>query len=250
MKKAIISFIIFALSCSIFGQIQNAYISKLTEDLKYKKFLELFIETKLPFNYKKELNRVFNESVTLKDIPEKEAMLYLDMQESELYKTRILYNYDTDTKTIEKEIDLPVAHLKILENNYNAIIYRINTGHEDDTTLVYLKTMDYNGRSINKIIVGERFTREDDWMSFICSDQKNIKVFKYEVNWNNFKKEGQSYQIIDKEGSRTTVIITDYQIDENGKINKTQEYVQILKNDINDYKKYNPNTDDIMNQYY
>lgn len=240
----------FIISCSGWGQNRSKNATNNIDKHNFNNFLNLFIDVKTPFNYKKELTKVRSGSVKLLDIPEKEAILFLDMKENDLYKTNMLYNYDTDERTFEKVKNLPVAHLKFPSNNFWVIIYRMNKGSDDDTTLVYLRTIDLNGKSIDKMILGEQFTKENDWMSFVFLDQNHFKVFKYEVNWANFQKKGQYYYIIDKDSPQTTVVVTDFHIDENGKIKKVKEYPkQFLKNEIFNYRKYDPDTDDIMNQY-
>jgi hypothetical protein len=251
MKKICALFLGFLfLSLNSCGQNQDNSYSK-TNDKDFNSLLNLFVEANLPLNYKKELENV-GKSIKLKRIQKLDAMKYLKMGEDELFVNNVEYNYDTDEKTILKEENFPVAHLKYATDAFIVLIYRAaGKGYNDDSTKVYLQTLDKNGNYIDKVVIGERFTRENDWMSSVFLDTTHFKVFKYEVNWGNVQIKNNIYSIIDKDAPKTVVIVTDYEIENNGNIRKIKQYSkQYLISDILEYKKYDPNSDDIMNQYY
>lgn len=241
------AFIFLALNS--YGQNQNNFFSK-SNDKNFNSLLDLFIDANFPLNYKKELEAV-GKSIKLKRIQKLYAMKYLKMGEDELFVNSVKYNYDTDEKTILKEENFPVAHFKYSTDSFIALIYRAaGKGYSNDSTKVYLQTLDKNGKYIDKAIIGEQFTRENDWMSSVFLDKTHFKVFKYEVNWDNVQIKNNNYSIKDKDASKTIVLVTDYEIENDGRIRKIKEYPkQYLVNDILEYKKYNPDTDDIMNQY-
>ncbi|MGB9763679.1 MAG: hypothetical protein ACPLW7_06830 [Minisyncoccia bacterium] len=227
------------------GYTQNG-IEKINDD--FSKFLKLFYEVKIPFNYKKELYKIDIGNLKLNEIPKNEAIYYLGFKENELYKNTIIYNYDTDEKKVINELNLPIAHLKYAYNGFYALIYRENKGLYNDSCLVNLAIFNKEGSLIDRMVIGEQFTRENDWMSSIFIAENYFKVFKYEVNWSNVVIDGKIYKIIDEKSPKTTVTVEEYEISINGKIQKKKEFLKkYLMNDISDYKKYNPGNDDIMN---
>lgn len=223
---------------------------KLIGNNRFGLFISSFNKVKIPFNYKKELSKV-GTSVRLKKIQKKDAIQYLKLNESILTKSSIDYNYLTDNRTVLQEENLPVAHLVFTSDNYIALIYRISgRGSDDDSTFVYLQTYDIKWNLQDKILIGEQFTPESDWICSVFLDQNHFKIFHYGVNLGNFQVKNNCYYLIDKNAPRTIVKITDYEIDEYGNIKKVKEYpVQFLKDDLVEYKKYNTGNDDIMNEY-
>jgi len=250
MKKICVLFMAFIiLSLNSCGQNQNNFFSK-SNDKNFNSLLDLFIDANFPLNYKKELDAV-GKSIKLKRIPKLYAMKYLKMGEDELFVNSVKYNYDTDEKILIKEENFPVAHFKYSTDSFIALIYRAaGKGYTNDSTKVYLQILDKNGKYIDKVVIGEQFTRENDWMSSVFLDKTHFKVFKYEINWDNVQIKNNIYSIKDKDAPKTIVIVTDYEIENNGRIIKIKEYPkQYMVNDILEYKKYNPDTDDIMNKY-
>ncbi len=250
MSKLLIIVNLLLLSFNGFSQSNIKVNSTVGQKQNFSHFLERFSEISVPFNYKKELYNVTEGKIRLIDIPVKDAVNYLKLDNNELYINKIDYNYDNDETVVSRVKNFPIAHLKFSLNDFEGIIYRMNTGDNSDSTFVFLVIFDLNGHFIDKIVVGERFTREDDWMSFVFLDAKHFKIFKYETNWANFRKKGQYYYAIDKNGPFTTVSVADFIIEDTGKIKKVKENPkQFLNHRVIDYEQYNADNDDIMNKY-
>lgn len=250
MSKLLIVVNLLLLNFNGFGQSSIGIDSIAGQKQNFCHFLERFTEVSVPFNYKKELYNVTEGKTKLIDIPVEYAVSYLKLNESELYINNVDYNYDNDETVVKRVENLPIAHLRFSINDFDGVIYRMNKGDNGDSTFVFLVIFDLNGHFVDRVVVGERFTREDDWMSFVFLDAKHFKTFKYETNWANFRKKGQYYYAIDKNGPFTTVSVTDFIIEDTGKIKKVKENPkQFLHYRVMDYKQYNLDNDDIMNKY-
>ncbi|MFT3738447.1 MAG: hypothetical protein QM786_06790 [Breznakibacter sp.] len=245
-------FILLAISCfiSVYSAIAQVNYTKSHKENDFAQFLNQFLIVGFPFNYKIELSRISKEGKTLKYISFQDAESFLGMGNQDLFTNRLMYDYETFEKSYLKEENLPAAHLMFATKNYIATIYRHSQGIDSDTVYVYLGLFTKKGVLIDKKLIGEQFTREDDWISSVFLDEHHFKVFRYALNLENYEILNNIYHIIDNKQAMTTVVVEDYKIDESGKIEMIEKYPKrYLKEDISAYKVFNQNTDDPMNDF-
>ncbi len=218
---------------------------------EFRIFLKEFHVIKPPFNYKKELEKVESGSVKLNIINEAFSLKYLGFNSKELTGKRLVYDYETFEKSYVAEQNLPAAHLLCYTENYVLIIYRHQVDIESDSVNIYLKTFKYNGESIDRIKIEEQCTMENDWKSFAFKNDSTFKLFTYTINEeNNIKDINGISRIKDEEIPKTVLTIEDFKILESGAISKAQKTSKVLlEEDLIDYKRFNPDNDDPMNNF-
>jgi hypothetical protein len=199
-------------------------------DNTFNVFLSKFKDIKPPLNYRK----LKDNSLMTKE----EAIKFLQKTEKDLYDIEIDYNYDTDEKTeyrVEKTAGCDFKY------KLNDSIYILCTREHivlTDTAIVYLNSFSLSGNRINKCIVGEKFTFENDYISFVLLDKYNIRVFYYAADWTR-----------KNDGYFSSVYYVDYEITGDGHfIKKHQSNTIYLKKDIG-YYAYPFQPDDPMNKY-
>jgi len=242
MKKYILIIMYAAISLQCSGQSQ-------IQDKDFAKLVEKFPAEKFPINTKK-AKKIFNVGSDKSNITKEEAIKFLNRTEESMYYFFELYDYDEDiVKGYEKLECIPGTVCKYYTKNFIALATiegKINT----DTTLIYLYTFNYEGKIIDTSVIGEKFTREDDWVGSIIEDARHFKVFWYSTNFDNYVERDGAYYVIDENQPQTVVEISDYQIDEYGKINLVKTYPkQYLKDEVIYYRTYRKNSDDPMNEY-
>jgi hypothetical protein len=243
MKKyivVVISLAIIPLQCC--GQSQ-------IEDKKFEKFVGKFSTKFFPINTKR-MEKKFNVDNDNLNILRDEAIKYLNRTDSSIDYFFELYDYDEDiVKGYEKMECIPSAVCKYNSKKFISLI-TVEGKINSDTTLIYLYTLNYNGKIIDQCIIGEQFTRENDWISTVIENEYKFKIFKYSTNFNNYTNRNGILYLIDKEKPLSRVIIEDYEISNSGKIQKKKTSEPIyLKDSVIDYKLYRANSDDPMNEY-
>jgi hypothetical protein len=219
------------------------------KDPEFRSFLNQFLPISLPLNYKIEIQRVVNKSLSLKEISAKHAIQFLQKKNEELLSYKEIYNYDADQKTTEQKANLPVSHFKFV-SNFILICIRETKGIQEDTSIVSLYTFDFQGKKIDQLSIQEQITAESDWGSFVILNKKQLKIFNYCINYENYTKLNDTYFIKDNNKPLSVVLITDYEITNKGDFKKTKDYPLIyLKDNIEKYKTDNPKSDDPINQY-
>ena len=218
---------------------------------EFEKFTNLFIEIKkYPYNYKKDTPIPIYKDYQKHEISLLEATKYLNFSNEDWYAIEEDYNYDEDIRTERIVENPPLAHLKSYDNNFIELVYRSDRGLDNDTLKIILETFTLEGVSINKILVGGEFTKEDDWIDFVFLSNTTFKTFQYLPNLENYNIKGGVYYVIDEEQPQTVVEINDYEIDETGKINLIKTYPkQYLKEPVSFYRSYQKDSDDPMNEY-
>jgi hypothetical protein len=244
MRRTILTFVLLS---TILGTL-NAQIEQKNE--KYKEFLQKFIQTELPFNYKKKLSKIKHRNKPLENISFENAKKYLGLKEDELFVKRLIYNNETFEKSYVEEKNLPAAHLHFKATNYDGIIYRHQLGIKSDTVYVYLRLFSKKGHFLDEKIIGEHFTRENDWISSVFLSNSHFKIFKYRINHKNYKVVNNIYHVKNEKKPKTLLKIENYQIDEQGNIHKTKKsQKKYLKKEVSYYKSYNPQSNDPMNKF-
>jgi hypothetical protein len=249
MNRTIVLIILslfFALS-SINSQTDE---DKNSEVKGFNQFLKQFTSVELPINYKRVLSYLQKNNNSLNPISLQDAKRFLDMSNQELFAKRLVYDHETFEKSYVKEKNLPASHLKFNTENFVATIYRHSPGIESDTVHVYLRLFTKKGEFLDEKIIGEQFTRENDWISSVFLDENHFKLFRYRLNLDNYEIVNNSYQIKNDEKPLTLLVIEDYEIDGSGNIKMIQKSSKkYLQEDITTYKVFNPKTDDPMNKY-
>ena len=247
MKKDILIFIYgVAISFQCYGQSQ-------TQDNEFAKFLNKITKAETPIKYKvkgnyQELNHSY---VVLLE----EAKKYLGYSTQDYYITEYDYDMDEDIISNIRQVENPpFADNKIIREKYIILIYHrySNSGNiiECDTLVKILSTFTESGTLIDKIAIQGHNTREEDWKDVVFLENNVLRIFDYKPNLENYNIKGGIYYIIDEEQPRTVVEINDYQIDKNGKIVHIKTHPQkYLKEFVDFYRSYQPNSDDPMNEY-
>ncbi|GAB6013489.1 hypothetical protein [Viscerimonas tarda] len=242
MKKGILIIICAAISLQCCGQTQ-------IQDKEFEKFVGKFSIQKFPINTKR-IKKTFNVDNDKSNITKEEAIKFLNRTDESMNYSFELYDYEEGIVQGYKKMEcIPGVLCKYNTNNFMCLLTlegKINS----NTTLIYLYTFDYKGKMINKCIIGEQFTMEDDWVSCIIENEQHFKVFWYSTNFDNYTNKDGTLYLIDKEKPLSKVIIEDYEILENGIIQKKQVKGPIyLKGSIVDYKFFHKDSDDPMNKY-
>jgi hypothetical protein len=213
------------------------------KDKEFQVFLDRFGSISPPINYKKLPGN-------LPLMTKEEAIRFLHKTKDDLYYIEQELGEDEMgneilDETIEENI--PGCDFKYQLNDSILILCTRERGKEDvgepfgkiHIIRVYLNTFSMKGERIDKCIVGERFTYEDDWVSFVLLDKNTIRIYYYNDN-----DERQD------EGSRSTVYYVNYIITNDGRfIEKNKSNIIYLKNYVNKYSTYQPKSDDPMNEY-
>ena len=221
------------------------------ETMSFEEFIASTKEIDVPISYKTgKLPKLVNEpSADInKKITKQEAFTYFNLTESDLIVNDADFDYDNEIQ-YDNWIDiLPYINGKFSMNNCVAIIYNLD---RLDTFFMALATFTYSGEPIDRIEICSQYTLEKDWKDFIFLENKVLRIFDYKFNWENFNVEkGGSYSVIDEKQPLTVVEINDYQIDKNGKIVHIKTHPQkYLKEFVDFYRSYQPNSDDPMNEY-
>jgi hypothetical protein len=165
-----------------------------------------------------------------------EAIQFLQIQEDDLSQIKEEYNYDTEGVSYIYEEYLPGCDFKYKLND-SIYILCIRESLHSDSTLVYLLSFTFNGREIDRWLVGEQFTLDGDWISFVLLDKNTARVYYYEDNE-------------EKKGFHSASYYVEYQITESGIfIKKNQSSIIYLKNTAIKYSTYKLKSDDPMNEY-
>ena len=242
MKKLVFIISTILLSGCTQAQITNHEFAKLTN---------LFIEIeKYPYNYKKDTPSPIFQNAQQHRISFELAKKYLGFTNWDWHSIEYEYNGDDDILTKKIIENPPLAHIKIISDNYVSLIYRNSRGIENDTFKVVLETFDLKGILINSMLIGGQFTHENDWKDVVFINDNTFKIFYYLPNLENYNIKNGAYYVIDENQPQTIVEISDYQIDENGKINLIKTHPkQYLKKFVSFYRSYHENSDDPMNKY-
>jgi hypothetical protein len=204
--------------------------STIVTDDSFNIFLSKFKDVKPPFNYKK----LAKSSLMTK----KEAIKFLQKTENDLYDIEIHYNHDTDEKTEYKIEKTAGCSFKYKLNDSIYILCTREYVALTDTVLVYLNSFSLNGNRMNMCIVGEKFTFENDYISFVLLNKYNVRVFYYARNYTR-----------KNDGYHSSVYYVDYEITGDGHfIKKHQSNTIYLKKDIG-YYAYPFQPDDPMKKY-
>lgn len=217
------------IACSINSCL--AQNEKKVTDKVFQTFLDRFRVVKPPINYKKIVQPI--SSMT-----KKEAIQFLHKTEKDLYTIEEDYDYDANKRTYYKREHTAGCDFKYRLND-SIYILCTREGGQSDTSAVYLSSFTLQGRNVDRCAVGEQFTYENDWISFVLLDKTHVRVFYYNHDDTRIK-----------EGYRSTAYYTNYEIANNGKfIKKDKSDIVWLKEMPTLYNIYNPKSDDPMNNY-
>ena len=204
--------------------------STVVADDTFNIFLSKFKDVKPPLNYKK-----LTDPIPL--MTKEEAIKFLQKTEDDLYEIQIDYNYDTDEKTEYKVESTAGCDFKYKLNDTIFILCTREGGHVD-TSAVYLSAFSLSGNRMNKCIVGEKFTFEDDYISFVLLDKYSVRVFYYARDYTR-----------KNDGYHSSVYCVDYEITGDGRfIKKHQSNKIYLKRFVGNYA-YPFQPDDPMKKY-
>jgi hypothetical protein len=240
MKKKMIILALTTLAFNIFC------IAQTQRHHEFDEVTKLFPELKLPSKRKDGIKR------DIKDINKIDAIKYLHFADDDLKMNDYSYNYDEDIRYDNWVEVLPGAIGKMSKENYIALVYALlkspTLGLE--TYKVTLTTFTYEGQVIDSIVVRSQYTRDIDWRDVVFLENNVLRIFDYDLNWENYNVENNTYYIIDRKGPKTVVEINDYQIGENGKIKHIKTHPkQYLQEFVDFYRDYHKNSDDPMNEY-
>lgn len=218
-----------------------------TKKSTFTSVVELFPEERIPSKYKDG-----QISGIIKKIPKKTVLKYLYFTEDDLKMNDYLYNYDENIKYDNWIEVLPGALGKISREKYVALIYALlkspSIGLETYKTMV--TTFTYDGQIVDSITVRSQYTREEDWRDVVFLENNILRIFDYKPNLGNYNVKNGIYYIIDEKEAKTIVEITDYKIENNGKINLVKTHPkQYLKEFVSFYRSYQKDSDDPMNEY-
>lgn len=217
----------------------NAQSEKKVTDKSFQTFLNRFKTVTPPLNYKK-------LTTPIPSMTKEEAIRFLHKTEEDLVDTIQEIGEDEVIYTTQEE-HTAGCDFKYLLNDSIYILCTREGGQEDvggpfgtiDISRVYLNTFTMQGKLINKCLVGEQFTYQADWVSFVLLDKKHIRIFYYA---NNDKRK--------PEGFFSTVNYINYEITGKGNfIKKDKSDITYLKDSAIQYSTYKPKSDDPMNEY-
>ena len=210
----------------------HAQGEKKTTDRDFQIFLDKFKTLNPPLNYKKLVEPI-------PSMKKEEAIRFLHKTEKDLYTIEEDYGYDTDEISFYKSENIPGCDFKYQLND-SIYILCTREGGQSDTSIVCLNSFTLEGTRIDRIMVGEKFTFENDWVSFVLLDKTHVRVFYYIRNETRFEEDGY----------RTTAYYLNYEITNVGKfIVKDKSDIIWLKNTTPLYNTYDLNSDDPMNKY-
>jgi len=208
--------------------------------------VNLFPDAKIPLKRKDGIISKIN------DISKSDAKKYLHLSEENLKMNNFLYNMDEDIVTDRWQDVLPGALSKVIRDKYVILIYAILKVPDIgvSTYQAWLTTFTYEGQIIDSMTVRSQYTPEVDCRDFILLENNVLRIFDYKPYLENYNIKGGAYYVIDEKQPQTEVEISDYQIDENGKINLIKTYPkQYLKEFVSFYRNYQKDSDDPMNKY-
>jgi len=217
----------------------NSQSEKKVTDKSFQIFLDRFKTVTPPLNYKK-------LTTSVSSMTKEEAIRFLHKTEEDLVDTVQEIGEDEVIYTTQEE-HTAGCDFKYLLNDSVYILCTREGGQEDvgepfgtiDISRVYLNTFTMQGKLENKCLVGEQFTYQADWVSFVLLDKKHIRIFYYADN-----DERKS------EGFLSTVYYINYEItDEGNFIKKDKSDITYLKDNAIQYSTYKPKSDDPMNEY-
>jgi hypothetical protein len=225
------------------------------EKMDFEQFVTFITEIEAPICYKTgKLPKKINKPVSdiNKKITRQEALTFFSLTENDLKFNDFDYNFDEDIKYDNWVNILPYVDGKFSTKNYVAIMYsiakfpRIGT----DTSFSVLTTFTPLGSLIDKIEIRSQYTREEDWKDVVFLENNVLRIFDYKLNLENYNVKRGTYYIIDENKAQTIVEISDYKINEAGKISLTKTHPkQYLKEFVSFYRNYNKDSDDPMNEY-
>jgi hypothetical protein len=231
MKTIKLILVTAIMTCSVTSC--QAQEGKKVTDKAFSALLSKFKVVEPPANYKKVPGR-------LPSMTHEEAIRFIHKKQSDL-SYMVGDMGEGETMEYYKEDNSPACHFKYQLND-SIYILCIREGIHDEnieTLFVYLYSFSFNGEVIGKCLVGEQFTRESDWVSFVLLDKIHIRVFYYEDN-----------NTREKEGFHSTVYYVNYEITGDGKfIEKDKSDITWLKDGASLYNDYDPKSDDPMNEY-
>jgi hypothetical protein len=242
MKKKMIILTLTTLAFNI------SCMAQTQQQQEFNEVIKLFPELKVPSKYKDGERRGNN----IKDVNKIDAIKYLHFVEEELKMNDYDYNYDEDIRTDHWVEVLPSALNKISKENYVVLVYALlkSPALGFEPYKVMLTTFTYESQVIDSIVIRSKYTREIDWRDVIFLENNVLRIFDYDLNWENYNVENNTYYIINKKEPKAVVKINDYQIEENGKIKHIKTFPkQYLKEKTYFYRVYHKDSDDPMNEY-
>ncbi len=187
------------------------------KDEGLKKFLTHFYLLPLPLSKKGISNFLKTADEQNGIILYNEAVKYLGKTEKDKYFMWIDYNYDDDIKILTKEEMHWNGFFKYFSENYIVIIYEtFKNPQNDDSSSFVIKTMDYEGHSVDEIWVQEEGRGYgSDQGGFFTKDGVNFTTFFFQVNEENQDK---NFHYIDENKPKSKFSYETFKIDDNGKI--------------------------------
>jgi hypothetical protein len=245
MKTKLVLLVIIVLYIQCYSQ----------EKTDFETFVSSITEIEAPICYKtskfpKKINKPISD--INKKITRQEVLKYFDLTENDLKFNDFDYNFDEDIKYDNWVNILPYIDGKFSTKNYVAIMYSIDKFPRigTDTSFMILTIFTPSGVLIDKIEIRSQCTREEDWKDVVFLENNVLRIFDYKPNLENYNIKGGAYYIIDEKKPQTIVEISDYKIDENGKINLIKTHSQqYLKEFVSFYRDYHEDSDDPMNEY-
>lgn len=235
----ILGFMIFVHSCN-YAQNVNY------EDENFKSFCDEF-KYIIPVN-------CIDQDVYLNKIPDAYSKKYLGLSDKDLIIDDGSYNYDDDVwiSNWRKREPLYVGKIECKTNVVVIYKYLDNINNIGENWINILLTFGYNGKRIDKIEVAGYKTIEEDNLGCIFLNNQTFRLFDYKINFDKYKKENGVYYLRENSGDKPETIctITEYQITDAGKIEKTGwTETKLLKESVTYYRQYHKDSDDPMNEY-
>jgi hypothetical protein len=234
--KTIRVILIIALVCNVVFCYANN--EKKVEDKTFQAFLDKFKTIKPPVNYKKlSENSLMTKEEAIRFLHKTEIDLVATIEEigenGGIYTTKEEHTAGCDFKYLLNDSIYILCTREWSQENIGDPYGVINIAR------VYLNAFSMQGKRMNKCLVGEHFTYQADWVSFVLLDKNHIRVFYYMRDYT--KKE---------RGFLSTVYYVNYLITDDGSfIEQDKSDITYLKNFAIKYSTYKPQSDDPMNEY-
>jgi len=229
--------LIMATICNMSCYAQN---ERRVTDESFQRFLDRFETVAPPLNYKK-----ITDPTPI--MTREEAIRFLHRTDAEMEFITADAGYDGSVQ-ITRGRRTAECDFKYLLNDSIYILCTRESAQEMDTTgrmiditRVYLNVFTMQGERINRHLVGEQFTYEDDWVSFVLFDKNHIRIFYY--NRDDTRIE---------DGYHSTVYYLNYTITGDGQfIQQNKSDVIYLREFIRRYgfASFGRNPDDPMNEF-